>query len=275
VGLGARGRRCRIAWSDAGPTAGSRSWKGVIDVSFGFDQRPGGLGQPVEVTRINGVEVRADARTQGAFLTQAFFWMFAGLLLTAAVATVVWTNEALLTFAARNFLLLFIAQLAIVMVISAGIGRLNATAALGLFFVYAASLGLTIGLIVSLYTGESVATAFLSASAMFGGAALYGYTTKRSLAGIGGFASMAVFGLVVAIVVNIFLSSGPLGFVISIIGVVLFTVLTAWDVQRISAGNLVQATGSVEKAAVLGALNLYLDFINLFLFLLRLFGGRR
>jgi FtsH-binding integral membrane protein len=238
--------------------------------------QPGGQSQPAEaVTRINGVEVRQGALVQGAFLTQAFFWMFAGLLLTAAVAAVVQFNQALLAFAADYFIVLFIAQIALVLVISAGITRLNATMALGLFFVYAASLGLTVGLIVSLYTGTSVATAFLSAGAMFGGAALYGYTTKRSLAGIGGFASMAVFGLIVAIVINMFLASGPLGYIISIVGVLLFTVLTAWDVQRISNGQLVVMTGSTEKAAVIGALTLYLDFINLFLFLLRLLGDRR
>ena len=232
------------------------------------------LGGQAEAQRL-AMEPGAGTLVQGAFLTQAFFWMFAGLLLTSAVAAVVRFNQTLVAFAADYFILLFIAQLALVVVISGAIRRLSATAALGLFFVYAASLGLTIGLIASLYTDESVASAFFSASAMFGGAALYGYTTKRSLAGVGGFAAMGVFGLIVAMVVNIFVSSGPLGFLISIVGVVLFTVLTAWDVQRISKGNLVLATGSVEKAAVIGALNLYLDFINLFLFLLRLFGGRR
>jgi FtsH-binding integral membrane protein len=245
-------------------------------VTFQGNPGSGGFGQPPDGTlRINGVDVRADAGARSAYLTQAFIWMFAGLLLTAAVAAFVQFNDGLLAFAARNILLLFIGQLILVIVISAGIGRLNATAALGLFFVYAASLGLTVGLIVSLYTGASVAAAFLSAGAMFGGAALYGYTTKRSLVGIGGFLSMAVFGLIVAMLVNFFLASGPLGYVISIIGVVLFTVLTAYHVQRISSGDLVLATGSVEKAAVIGALSLYLDFINLFLFLLRLFGDRR
>jgi uncharacterized protein len=245
-------------------------------VTFQPNQTGGGLGGPGDATqRINGVEVREGARVQGAFLTQAFFWMFAGLLLTAAVATVVTLNQSLLAFAADYFLVLFLAQIGLVLVISAGITRLNATAALGLFFVYAATLGITIGLIVWMYTQESVAAAFLSSSAMFGAAALYGYTTKRSLAGVGGFASMAVIGLIVAMVVNVFLSSGPLGFIISAVGVVVFTVLTAYDVQRISAGQLVERTGSVEKAAVIGALNLYLDFINLFLFMLRLLGGRR
>jgi hypothetical protein len=217
----------------------------------------------------------ATAATQASYLTQSFGWMFGGLLLTAAVAALVQTNENLINFAGRNFLLLFFGQLAVVWVISLGIRRINATVALGLFFAYAASLGLTVGLIVSFYTSASVATAFLTASAMFGGAALYGATTKRSLVGIGGFLSMAVLGLVVAIIVNVFLASGPLSLVISIIGVVIFTALTAYNVQRIQAGDLVAAYGSVEKASVIGALSLYLDFINLFLFLLRIFGSRR
>jgi uncharacterized protein len=215
------------------------------------------------------------AAIPAALLTQSFVWMFAGLLLTAGVTALAQTNESLRTFALDNFLLLIIAQLVVVFAINLGINRLGATAALGLFFVYAASLGLTVGLIVSAYTTSSVVTAFLSASAMFGGAALYGATTKRSLVGIGGFLSMAVFGLIVALVVNVFLASGPLGLVISIIGVVIFTALTAYNVQRIQAGDLVARYGSVEKAAVIGALQLYLDFINLFLFLLRIFGSRR
>jgi FtsH-binding integral membrane protein len=212
---------------------------------------------------------------QTAFLTQAFVWMFAGLILTAGVAALVQTNESLIEFARANFFLLFIGQLALVFVIGLGIGRLSATVALGLFFVYAASLGLTVGLIVSAYTSTSVATAFLSSAAMFGGAALYGATTKRSLVGLGPILGMALFGLIVAVVVNIFLPTGPLGLLISLVGVVLFTVLTAYDVQRIQTGSLVAAYGSVEKAAVIGALNLYLDFINLFLFLLRLLGSGR
>jgi hypothetical protein len=201
--------------------------------------------------------------------------MFVGLLLTAGVALLVQGSDRLVEFAAGAFLPLIIGQLVLVMVIGWGINRLNATLALGLFFVYAASLGLVIGLIVMAYTETSVAAAFLTASGMFGGAALYGATTKRSLTGIGGFMSMALIGLVVAMVVNLFLASSTIGWVLSIVGVVVFTVLTAYDVQRISEGQLVARTGSVEKAAVIGALNLYLDFVNLFLFLLRLFGGRR
>jgi len=238
-----------------------------------FQSNQGGTGQPATPpTMAYGA---AGTAVQSAFLTQAFFWMFAGLLVTAGVAAFAQFNEGLLNLAAQNFIILIIAQLALAVGIQWGIRRISATLALGLFFVYAASLGVTIGLIVSLYTGESVATAFLSASAMFGGAALYGYTTKRSLASVGAFAYMAMLGLFVAIIVNFFLGSSLIGYVISIIGVLVFTVLTAWDVQRISSGQLVQQLGSVEKAAVIGALHLYLDFVNLFLFLLRIMGGRR
>ena len=232
-------------------------------------------GQVPGTIRINGVDVQTGVRTQQAYLTHAFFWMFAGLLLTAGVAAFAQVNQSLLSFASTNFLLIIIAQFGLAMVIQLGIRRFSATAALGMFFVYAASLGITIGLIVSLYTGESVATAFLSAAGMFGGAALYGYVTKRSLAGIGSFLGMGVIGLVIAIFVNLVIGSSVLSLIISVIGVGLFTVLTAYHVQRIAQGNLVTTLGSSEKAAVIGALLLYLDFINLFLFLLRLTGGRR
>jgi FtsH-binding integral membrane protein len=219
--------------------------------------------------------VRPSAELAQRLLTHAFGWMFAGLLLTAGVAAVVQTSETLTRFALQYFLLLIIGQLALVFVISGAINRLSATAALGLFFVYAASLGLTVGLVVQLYTGASVATAFLSASAMFGAAAIYGAVTKRSLAQLGGILFMGLIGLIVAMLLNLFLHSSQLSWIISIIGVVLFTALTAYDVQRIQSGDIAAATGSVEKGAVIGALRLYLDFINLFFFLLRLTGGRR
>jgi hypothetical protein len=218
--------------------------------------------------------VKPDARLQTAFLTQAFVWMFVGLIVTAGVAAVVQTNQQLINFAADNFFILIIAQLGLVLGISALINRISATVALGLFFVYAASLGLTIGLIVAGYEGASVVTAFLSASAMFGAAALYGATTKRSLAGLGGILFMGLIGIIVASLINIFLGSSQLTWIISIVGVVIFTALTAYDVQRIQSGDLAARTGSMEKAAVIGALHLYLDFINLFLFILRLVGNR-
>jgi FtsH-binding integral membrane protein len=229
---------------------------------------------PGQFAAPSALGVRPDARLQTAFLTQAFVWMFAGLLVTAGVALAVQSNETLLRFAANNFFILFIVQLGIVVGIGAAINRISATFALALFFVYAATLGITIGLIVTAYTGESVATAFLSASAMFGAAALYGATTKRSLTGLGGILFMGLIGIIVASVLNIFLGNSMLSWVIAVVGVVIFTALTAYDVQRIQAGDLAARTGSMEKAAVIGALHLYLDFINLFLFMLRLVGNR-
>jgi len=213
-------------------------------------------------------------------LVGAFGWMFAGLLLSAGVAYLVGSNVQLLETVSQLWLPLIIGQFVLVMVISAGITRLSATAALGLFFVYAATMGLTLGVIVWAYLqtpggSTAVASAFFSASAMFGAAAVYGGVTKRDLTKIGGIVFMALIGLIVASIVNLFLGSSQLNWVISIVGVVIFTALTAWDVQRISRGELAAITGSKEKASVLAALHLYLDFINLFLFMLRLFGGSR
>jgi len=224
--------------------------------------------------QVGAPPIVVDARTQQAFLTQAFIWMFVGLAVTAAIAYIVQSNERLLEFAANNLFVLIIAQLGLVFAIGLGIRRISATVALGLFFVYAASLGITIGLIVTAYTQASVVSAFLSSSAMFGAAAVYGHVTKRSLARMGSLLFMGLIGLLVAMVINLFLRSDVASFAISVIGVIIFTGLTAWDVQRIQNGQLAVYTGSVEKAAVMGALTLYLDFINLFLFLLRIFGGR-
>ena len=229
---------------------------------------------PGQIAAPSALGVKPDARLASAFLTQAFVWMFAGLLVTAGVAWAVQSNARLIEFAADNFFILFIAQLGIVIGISAAINRISAAIALALFFVYAATLGVTIGLIVTAYATASVVTAFLSASAMFGAAALYGATTRRSLAGLGGILFMGLIGLIVASLLNIFLASTTVTWIISVIGVVIFTALTAYDVQRIQAGDLAARTGSMEKAAVIGALHLYLDFINLFLFILRLVGNR-
>src|SRR5688572_7425350 len=225
-------------------------------------------------TSPSALGVKPDARLAQAFLTQAFLWMFVGLIISAGVAFFVQSNERLVSFAADNYFILIIAQLALVIGIGWGINRISATVALGLFFVYAATLGLTLGLIVSGFTGASVVTAFLSASAMFGAAAIYGAVTKRSLAGLGGILFMGLIGLIVAMVINVFVGWETLNVVISIVGIVIFTALTAYDVQRIQNGDIAAWTGSMEKGAVIGALRLYLDFINLFLFFLRLFGSR-
>ncbi len=216
--------------------------------------------------------VRPRAELSAGFLTQAFGWMFAGLLLTAGVAFLVQSNERLLSLAATLFLPAILVELGLVFAISLGITRLPASAALGLFFVYAALNGLTFGLIFIAYDLPSVALAFVSASAMFGGAAVYGAVTRRSLASWGGYLTMGIIGLLVAMLVNAFVGWSLGNVVISVVGVVLFTALTAYDVQRIASGDVAVMVGSIERAAVLGALRLYLDFVNLFLMLLRLFG---
>lgn len=208
-------------------------------------------------------------------LVGAFAWMFAGLAVTAGVSFLVATSPGLTAAAAGGWLVLVIVQVGLAIGIQALINRISATAALGLFLVYAASMGLTVGIIVQLYTGATVVGAFVSSSAMFGAAAVYGATTKRSLASLGGLLFMATIGIVVASLVNLLLASSTLGWIISLGGVALFTALTAYDVQRITNGELAALTTSRERASVLAALHLYLNFINLFLFMLRLMGGRR
>jgi FtsH-binding integral membrane protein len=219
--------------------------------------------------------VRPAPELTNQFLVQSFGWMFAGLALTAAIAAVVTTNEGIITAVGRSWFIFLIAQLGLGIGIQVLIPRLTATLALGLFFVFAATMGLTIGVIVSYYKVESVVTSFVGASAMFGAAAIYGATTKRSLNSLGGFLFMGMIGLIVASVVNIWLGSSAIGWVIALIGVVVFTVYTAYDVQRISYGDYAASLGSIEKASVLGAIHLYINFVNIFLFLLRLTGGRR
>ena len=207
-------------------------------------------------------------------LIGAFGWMFAGLILTAGVAYLVTNSTSLMTTVESFWLLLLIGQFILAMAIQGAINKVSPTVSLGLFFVYAASMGLTIGVIVSLYTGASVAAAFVSAAGMFGAAALYGAVTKRNLSSLGGIAFIGVIGIVIASVVNIFLASSAIGWVISLIGVVLFRALTAWDVQKITRGDYAAFAGSQERASIIAALHLYLDFINIFLFLLRLTGSR-
>jgi FtsH-binding integral membrane protein len=207
-------------------------------------------------------------------LVGAFSWMFAGLLLTAGVAYLVTTSPGVMRAVAGLWLPLVIGQLILAIVIQAAINKLSATASLALFFVYAASMGLTIGVIVSMYPGASVTAAFVSAAGMFGAAALFGAVTKRNLSSMSGILFVGLIGILVASVVNIFLGSSTISWIISIVGVVIFTGLTAWDVQKITRGDFAAATGSQEKASIIAALHLYLDFINIFLFMLRIMGSR-
>jgi FtsH-binding integral membrane protein len=219
--------------------------------------------------------VRPAPELANRFLVHSFGWMFAAVLITAVVAIPVVGNEAFLRTAYNSWLLITLATFALGIGVQVAIPKVSALVGLLLFFVYAAALGVTVGVVSSLYTVESVVTSFLGASAMFGGAAIYGATTKRNLNSLGGFLFMGMIGILVASLVNWWLGSSPIGWIIALIGVVIFTVYTAYDVQKISYGDYAVALGSVEKASIFGAVHLYVDFINIFLFLLRLFGSRR
>ena len=173
-------------------------------------------------------------------------------------------------------IVLFLGTLGMVFLISWRIDRLQPATALTLFMVYAAALGLMLSSILLTYTGTSITRVFFISAASFAGLSLYGYTTQRDLSPIGSFLMMGLIGLIIAMVVNIFLKSSGLDFVISAVGVLIFAGLTAWDTQKIKEMYDPMEDGTVVgRKAVMGALTLYLDFINLFLFLLRLFGDRR
>ncbi len=170
----------------------------------------------------------------------------------------------------------FLAPLALVFILSFGANRFQPGTALTLFFVYAGLLGLSLASIFVVFTGHSITRVFFISAAAFGGLSLYGYTTQRDLGPVGSFCAMGVFGLIIAMLVNIFLKSSGLDWAISVIGVVAFSGLTAYDTQSIKEMYSPMDDGTVGgRKAVMGALRLYLDFINLFLFLLRLMGDRR
>ena len=171
---------------------------------------------------------------------------------------------------------LIFAPLAFIMVLSFGINRMSAGAAQLAFWAFAAVMGLSLSSIFLVYTGESIARTFFISAATFGAMSLYGYTTNRDLSGFGSFLFMGLIGIIIASVVNIFLHSSGLGFAISILGVLIFVGLTAYDTQRLKV-SYSQSYGTValQKSAIMGALSLYLDFLNLFMMLLRLTGSQR
>src|SRR5580765_743910 len=212
------------------------------------------------------------------FLRAVYGWMCAGLAITAGTAWFVASSPSLVATIATNrgvFWILVIAQLGIVLLLSARVQKLSAAAASGLFVAYSALTGVTLSFVLLAYTGESVATTFLVTAGTFGALALYGTFTRRSLAGLGQFMFMGLIGLLIASFVGFFWQNDGLQFMISLVGVIVFTGLTAWDAQRLKAMALAVEGGTATQYAVVGALALYLDFINLFLFLLRFLGGRR
>lgn len=222
------------------------------------------------------VLVRATADVERRFMAAVYRWMTLGLALTALVAWAVAGSEAALGLILGNrvvFFGLILAELGLVFAISAGAARMSAGTAGGLFLVYSALNGATLSVVLLAYTGSSVALAFVSTAATFGTMSVYGTVTRRDLSSWGSFLMMGLIGVVVASVVNVFLRSSMMSFVISCAAVVVFTGLAAYDTQKLRA--LARAGGGTATFAVNGALALYLDFVNLFLALLRLLGGRR
>jgi FtsH-binding integral membrane protein len=219
----------------------------------------------------------ADVRIT-AFLSKVYGWMFLGLLVTAVTAFAVASSPALIeTFILNRvlFWILLFGQLGLVFYLSARVDKLSPTMAATLFMVYSAMVGVTTSVILLVYTGASLFATFIVTAGMFGALALFGTVTKRSLAGVGQFAFMGLIGLIIAMIVGLFWQNDALQFVIAVVGVIVFTGLTAWDAQRLKHMAVALPDGRVGAYAVVGALSLYLDFINLFFFLLRFMGGRR
>ena len=220
----------------------------------------------------------ANAARVTAFLRMVYGWMCVGLGITAFVAFAVTGSPALVRTIASNQILFFaliLAELGLVFYLSSRATRLAPSTAIGLFVLYAGLNGVTMSLVLLMYTGASIATTFVVTAGMFGALALFGSTTTRSLAGAGHFFFMGLIGLVLASFVGIFWHSEALQFLISVVGVIVFTGLTAWDAQRLKQMALTIPAGQGGSYAVVGALSLYLNFINLFLILLRFQGGSR
>ena len=234
-------------------------------------------------------QVAIDAGLR-AYMIRVYNYMASGVALTGLVAWLTFSAAVIQTtgggleltafgqavFQSPLMWVLVLAPLGLVFVISFGINRLQPGTALTLFFVYAGLLGLSLASIFLIYTGASVTRVFFISAATFGALSLWGYTTQRDLSGIGSFMFMGLIGIIIASLVNMFLHSSGLDWAISVIGVVVFAGLTGWDTQRIKEMYSPMDDGTVAgRKVVMGALALYLDFINLFLMLLRLFGDRR
>ena len=216
----------------------------------------------------------ATVQVGEGYLTMSFLWMTLGLLLSAGTAGLVLNVPNLQDTVAQWYLALVLLEFGFVIAVSATINRIGALPGLALFFGFAILNGATLSMIAFVYTSESIATAFVSAAAVFGAAALYGVVTRRDLTKLGGILFMGLIGLVVMSVANVFVGGDQFSYVVGAIGVVIFTGLTAYDVQRMRNGNLAWIR-TREAASVIGALRLYLDFVNLFISFLRLTGSRR
>ena len=217
-----------------------------------------------------------------SYMLRVYNYMGLGLVVTGLVAffTSQWAMSsqanAELLYGSPLSWVIMLSPLAFVLVLSFGINKLSKTTAQLLFWLFAGAMGLSLTNIFLVFTGESIARVFFITAGMFAATSLYGYTTKRDLARMGSFMFMGLIGIIIAMVVNIFVGSSALQFAISVIGVIVFTGLTAWDTQRIKE-LYTQLDGSeiAGKKALMGALSLYLNFINMFVMLMQLFGTQR
>lgn len=217
---------------------------------------------------------------QQVYISQVYGWMSIALLITGAVAYLTANNPMLLQFIFTSSIIFYgiiIAELLLVVSIGAFVNKISAFTATVLFVLYAILNGLTLSLIFMVYTHGSIASTFFITAGTFGAMSIYGYTTKKDLTSMGNLFTMALFGLIIATIVNIFMKSEILYWITTYAGILIFVGLTAYDTQKIKNINIaaMQSDEAVKKGAILGALTLYLDFINLFLMLLRLFGKRK
>lgn len=218
---------------------------------------------------------------QNSFVNRVFGWMTLGLAVTALVSYYLAANHSTFIFERQGlFLILMLAEIALVIGLSAAIRRISPFAAFCGFMLFAALNGVSLSWIFLVYTANSVASAFFSTSLTFGVMGLYGWVTKRDLTTLGNLCMMGLIGLIIASLINIFVGSSGFNLLISCFGVLLFVGLTAYDTQKIKRLSVAVSEGEIsesdgKKLAVLGALELYLDFINLFLYMLRFFGDRK
>jgi len=222
-----------------------------------------------------GAQVRPDT---SAFFRKVYAYMAGGLFATGVTAMVVASSEMLLNMILGNrivFYGLLIAEVGMVLAFSKVVERLSTPAAAAFFFAYAVLNGVTLSIIFMIYTASSIASTFFVTAGTFGALSVYGYATKRDLTGVGNFAMMGLIGLIIASIVNLFLNSPMMYWLTTFVGVIVFTALTAYDTQKLKQFAAASGPDQQSKVALQGALMLYLDFINLFLYLLRLFGRRR
>ncbi|MES2766217.1 MAG: Bax inhibitor-1/YccA family protein [Bacteroidota bacterium] len=224
----------------------------------------------------------AIVEAQKQYLAKVYAWMVGGLLLTGIVSYAIAGSETFLNMLSENPSILWIsllAELGLVIALSAAINKISPMVAGAMFLAYSFLNGITLSLLFMAYTAESLTSTFFIAAGMFGAMSIYGFVTKRDLSGMGSFMFMGLIGLIIASLVNMWLQSPMINWVASIIGVIIFTGLTAYDTQQLKEQYALESgpdgAALAQKGAIIGALKLYLDFLNLFLMLLRVMGNRR